>query len=166
MPAEGMRLVYKGSEVIGFAVKPRGSKEIHAIVSPTVAPHKIRHRHHLDRRDPQPRQFFQLPHGRLPIADLCEGTDVHLVNDEPLAIDSTPCPVRPRETSRIDDARGAFRTKGLKSRSGIWKRALDPSWKLVECAPAFTSGQPPRKVAAMLAFQRLLRAENAHVRQF
>jgi hypothetical protein len=72
--------------------------------------------HHLDRRDADVFQEWQVLRRRVPRALGRERADVHLVEDLRFGLrDALPVNVRPRGVARVDHLRGAERSVGLRA---------------------------------------------------
>jgi len=52
-----VRFIHEGAQIVGRSVQPRGSEKIDAVITPAEFTREIRDRHHLDDRDPDPRQL-------------------------------------------------------------------------------------------------------------
>ena len=108
----------------GVPYKRVGANRFHSVITPTETPRKFRHRHHLDRGDSQPCQFWQLFDCRGPRAFSRERSKMHFVKHLSIARNSRPFFIRPFELSTIHNLRWTMRPFWLKSRSGIRKCAL------------------------------------------
>ena len=117
--SDAVRGVDEPPEVVGPAVQMRRREQVDAVVPPSEPAFELRDRHHLDHRDPEPRQLRQFARGRRPRAGPRKRADVHFIQDRVFQLDTGPCVVGPAKCCRVDDLGRPVRTLGLKSRGGI-----------------------------------------------
>jgi len=64
--SHGMGTIYKVPEIVRITIEPRGSIQVHAIVTPTKSAGKVRAGHDLEEGNTHISQFCQIVTGRIP----------------------------------------------------------------------------------------------------
>jgi hypothetical protein len=122
--SEAVGLVHKAAQVVGPAVAPRWSKQLHAIVSPVPLSGEVGDRHQLDRRHAELRQVRQLLGRRGEGAGGRERTDVEFVQDQLAKGGAAPAGVGPSEAVRVHHLGRAVNALRLTARGRIGIRPL------------------------------------------
>src|SRR5262249_22491927 len=97
------------------AIQMGRRKQAYAGVSPSEFPWQIGYRHHLDHRDYNTRQLFQLLRRGVPRSFLCARGDMLFVDYMAFPGNVRPMRIGPAELCWVDDARGTVRSIRLKS---------------------------------------------------
>ena len=144
--AEAVGLIDQSSQIVGPAVSPRGSKQVHAVVAPVPPPGKVRQRHQLDRRHTELAQVLQAVRRARECALLGKGADMELVENAFLGSDPFPALVRPGEGAGVHDLGGAVNSLGLEPAGRVGKRSLAVD-AIAVTVPGAHAGHTPGEVA-------------------